>query len=70
MTQHLCASGGVFLAMKGIHPAEELREVPARFAARVVRVAVPEVHAERHVVLMTSPPDASSPNERPGRGKA
>lgn len=51
MTQHLCAPDGVFLAMKGAYPADELRAMPGGFEVRrVERVTVPGLHAERHVI--------------------
>jgi 16S rRNA (guanine527-N7)-methyltransferase len=53
MTQHLCAPDGVFLAMKGTYPTDELRDVKAPFRVEgVERVVVPGLHAERHVVLI------------------
>jgi 16S rRNA (guanine527-N7)-methyltransferase len=53
LTQHLCAPDGLFLAMKGTYPTDELREVKAPFRVEgVERVVVPGLHAERHVVLI------------------
>ena len=49
----LLADGGVFAAMKGVHPYEEIDRLPAGFAVReVVRLHVPGLDAERHLVLV------------------
>ena len=41
------------LAMKGLHPFEEIARLPAGFYVReVVRLAVPELDAERHLVVI------------------
>lgn len=54
MTQHLCASDGVFVAMKGIHPREELAALPVQFKVeRVEPLNVPGLNAERHAVVIT-----------------
>jgi 16S rRNA (guanine527-N7)-methyltransferase len=50
---HLCATGGRLVAMKGVHPHDEIAQLPRNWAIdRVVRLVVPEVNAERHVVIM------------------
>jgi 16S rRNA (guanine527-N7)-methyltransferase len=49
---HLVAPGGVLAAMKGTYPREELAQAPAGWRCdRVVRLASPQLHAERHLVL-------------------
>ncbi|MGQ0654913.1 MAG: 16S rRNA (guanine(527)-N(7))-methyltransferase RsmG [Betaproteobacteria bacterium] len=49
---HLVAPGGVLAAMKGTYPRDELARAPAGWdCARVVRLASPHLHAERHLVL-------------------
>ena len=54
MTQHLGAPDGVFVAMKGNYPQDELLAVPARFKVnRVEAVQVPGLDAKRHVVCLT-----------------
>lgn len=49
---HLVAPGGRLLAMKGIHPFEEIARIPASHRARVVEVAVPNLDAKRHLVFV------------------
>lgn len=49
----LCAEGGVLAAMKGVHPYEELEQLPAPYRTRaVIPLAVPGLGAERHLVLI------------------
>jgi 16S rRNA (guanine527-N7)-methyltransferase len=49
----LLAAGGVFAAMKGVHPHEEIERLPAGFRVEgVVRLDVPGLDAERHLVLV------------------
>lgn len=55
-TQHLCAPDGRFLAMKGVHPQEELTAMPVGYAVQeVVALQVPGLDAARHVVIITPP---------------
>ena len=50
---HLVAPGGTMLAMKGVHPFEELAKVPpSHRVERVVELAVPSLEAKRHLVLL------------------
>jgi len=52
-TGHLLAAGGVFAAMKGVHPFEEIERLPADFRVRQVHAfAVPGLGAQRHLVLI------------------
>lgn len=54
LSEHLLAAGGVIAAMKGVHPYEELAQLPAEFAAiAVVPLRVPDVDGERHLVLIS-----------------
>lgn len=51
--QHLVAPGGRMLAMKGVHPFEEIARVPATHrVADVVELTVPRLEAKRHLVLL------------------
>jgi 16S rRNA (guanine527-N7)-methyltransferase len=51
---HLLAPDGVWLAMKGKSPDEELPGVPAGFAVRGTHaLAVPGLEAERHLVVLS-----------------
>jgi 16S rRNA (guanine527-N7)-methyltransferase len=48
-----CAEGGALAAMKGVHPYEELAQLPASFGVSgVIPLTVPGLDAERHLVLM------------------
>jgi 16S rRNA (guanine527-N7)-methyltransferase len=50
---HLLAPGGVWLAMKGRHPAEELAAMPAGFRVEAIHLLqVPGLDAERHLVVV------------------
>lgn len=49
----LLAPQGVLVAMKGVHPFEEIERLPTAFRVQeVVRLRVPGLDAERHLVLM------------------
>jgi 16S rRNA (guanine527-N7)-methyltransferase len=49
----LVAPGGRMLAMKGVHPFEEIARVPASHrVARVVELEVPSLDARRHLVFL------------------
>jgi 16S rRNA (guanine527-N7)-methyltransferase len=51
--RHLVAPGGRMLAMKGVHPFEEIARVPASHrVVEVVELAVPSLDAKRHLVLL------------------
>ncbi len=53
LTTHLLAPRGVFAAMKGIYPFEEIEHLPPGFRVQQVHsVAVPGLEAERHLVLI------------------
>jgi 16S rRNA (guanine527-N7)-methyltransferase len=53
LTGHLLAPGGVFAAMKGVHPYEEIERLPADFRVRQVHgFAVPGLGAQRHLVMI------------------
>ena len=47
------AEGGFLVAMKGVHPDEELRELPPAFEVRdAIPLRVPGVDAARHLIVM------------------
>ncbi len=52
-TQHLVAEGGCWLAMKGVYPGAELAQLPPGAKLRAVEsVAVPNLAAQRHLVIL------------------
>ena len=54
--RHLCRSGGVMAAMKGIYPDEELAQLGAEpRVQKVVSLDVPGLGASRHLVLLQQP---------------
>jgi 16S rRNA (guanine527-N7)-methyltransferase len=49
----LLAPGGALLAMKGQYPLDEINRLPTSFRAKdVVKLHVPQLDAERHLVIM------------------
>lgn len=53
LVRHLLLPGGRLVAMKGIHPADELRAIPEGFDLIAVhRLQVPGLEAERHVAVL------------------
>lgn len=51
--RHLVAPGGALVAMKGVYPHEELRQVPRGLRVTATpRVDVPGLNATRHLVVM------------------
>jgi 16S rRNA (guanine527-N7)-methyltransferase len=52
-SRHLLAPGGVFAAMKGVVPRDELERLPQGYRLRdTVRLAVPGLEAQRHLILV------------------
>jgi 16S rRNA (guanine527-N7)-methyltransferase len=49
---HLCANGGRLLAMKGVFPEEELKDLPPACVDKVVELSVPTLDAQRHAVFI------------------
>jgi 16S rRNA (guanine527-N7)-methyltransferase len=49
----LVAPRGRLLAMKGRLPDQEIRELPRNWRAEVVKLRVPGLDAERHLVSLT-----------------
>ena len=53
--RHLVKPGGCFAAMKGVYPFDEIARVPAGLVCAVpLRLGVPLVDAERHLVLCSA----------------
>lgn len=54
LTDHLVAQDGVWLAMKGVYPEDEIAELPAGFSVREShRLSVSGVEAERHLLIIS-----------------
>jgi 16S rRNA (guanine527-N7)-methyltransferase len=52
----LLAPGGIAAAMKGVHPRDEIERLPAGFRVRqILKLGVPLLDAERHLVLVEPP---------------
>jgi 16S rRNA (guanine527-N7)-methyltransferase len=51
LTRHLGDAGTTWLAMKGVHPYDELAQVEA-VSSEVVPLSVPGLEAQRHLVLI------------------
>jgi len=52
-TRHLLAPGGMFAAMKGLHPYEEIDKLPPDCKVRqVLPLAIPGLEGARHLVLI------------------
>ena len=50
--RHLVRSGGYFAAMKGVHPHDEIARLPSGVnCLQPIRLSVPLVDGERHLVL-------------------
>ncbi|WP_434025554.1 16S rRNA (guanine(527)-N(7))-methyltransferase RsmG [Neptuniibacter halophilus] len=52
-THQLCREDGVFLAMKGLYPVDELSDLPDGYELKAChRLAVPETEGERHLLVL------------------
>lgn len=51
LTQHLLAQDGMWLAMKGVHPYDELAQT-TDVTAQVLTLTIPELDAQRHLVVL------------------
>lgn len=57
LSGHLLAEGGALLAMKGVHPYEEIAQLPAGWrVAEVTPLQVPGVEGARHLVRVIREP--------------
>jgi len=55
LTRHLCAADGMWLAMKGVYPEEELAALKAATGLvpeQVIALTVPGLEAQRHLVFL------------------
>jgi 16S rRNA (guanine527-N7)-methyltransferase len=53
ISRHLLAPGGMFVAMKGLHPYEEIDKLPPGCKVQqVLPLAIPGVEGARHLVLI------------------
>jgi len=53
ITRHLLAPGGLFAAMKGLYPYEEIEKLPPGCKVRqVLPLAIPGLEGARHLVLI------------------
>ncbi len=61
LASHLAAPAGVLAAMKGVHPDEEIAQLPkAVRVERTVALAVPGLDARRHLILLRPATEAAS----------
>lgn len=52
-TEHLCKDTGMFYAMKGRHPGDELKRIPPNYrVAAEVPLQVPGLNAERQLIVI------------------
>lgn len=58
-SEHLLSPQGTWIAMKGALPYEEISKLPTHLQAECLRVQIPGVQAERHVIVLQ--PTTSSP---------
>jgi 16S rRNA (guanine527-N7)-methyltransferase len=58
--ERLVASSGRLIAMKGVVPYEEMARLPAHATATAEPVAVPELAATRHLIVVRFSPKASA----------
>ncbi|PYE22897.1 16S rRNA m(7)G-527 methyltransferase [Paraburkholderia silvatlantica] len=60
LARHLVAEGGAIWAMKGVHPEGEIERLPAGTRAlNTIRLSVPMLDAERHLIEVSVEPVAS-----------
>jgi 16S rRNA (guanine527-N7)-methyltransferase len=52
LSAHWLAPGGVWLAMKGVHPHQEIAQLKAARVVRAVPLQVPGLNAERSLIVM------------------
>jgi 16S rRNA (guanine527-N7)-methyltransferase len=53
LSEHLMKDGGIYIAMKGVIPQDEITALPADWKVKeIVPLKVPGMQAERHLILM------------------
>ena len=61
LARHLVAEGGAIWAMKGVHPEGEIERLPAGTKAlNTIRLSVPMLDAERHLIEVSVDPVAAA----------
>jgi 16S rRNA (guanine527-N7)-methyltransferase len=61
LARHLVAEGGAIWAMKGVHPEGEIERLPAGTKAlNTIRLSVPMLDAERHLIEVSVEPVAAA----------
>ena len=59
---HLCAHDGVMIAMKGLHPDDEIAQLTSSWkVAKTLRLEIPQIDASRHLVFLRPIP-ITTPN--------
>ncbi|UCD70419.1 MAG: 16S rRNA (guanine(527)-N(7))-methyltransferase RsmG [Betaproteobacteria bacterium] len=48
----LCSGDGRLVAMKGTYPAQEIKQLPSAVVEKVIRLEVPLLEEQRHVVFL------------------
>jgi len=59
LTRHLCAADGMWLAMKGVYPEQELAQLEAETGLAptgIIALQVPGLDAQRHLVFLPATP--------------
>lgn len=61
LARHLVAEGGAIWAMKGVHPEGEIERLPSGTKAlNTIRLSVPMLEAERHLIEVSVEPVAAA----------
>lgn len=65
LTRHILAPGGHWLAMKGADPQQEIADLPPGVRAlRTVKLRVPRLDEERHLVVLAAAPEEAPEEQR------
>jgi 16S rRNA (guanine527-N7)-methyltransferase len=58
---HLCATDGMLIAMKGLDPGDEVKDLPSSWqVSSTVRLEVPQLQASRHLLFLRPVSTASN----------